>query len=111
MAHLIKSWFAVQKYGRVWGIISTSSRLSAVLSSLLAGALLVVLPWRWGFVVIGGLVALVVVLLLLFLKGKPADVGLSSPQEEPPNIAGKETKTQTTSHPLDDKTLACSCNP
>ena len=109
MAHLIKSWFPVQKYGRVWGIISTSSRLSAVLSALLVAALLLVLPpqdgWRWGFVVIGGIVALVVVLLLLFLKGKPANVSLSSPQEERPIAAGKGTKTKTTSHPLDDKTL------
>jgi sugar phosphate permease len=106
MAHLIKSWFPVQKYGRVWGIISTSSRLSAVLSALLVAALLLVLPpqdgWRWGFVVIGGIVALIVVLLLLFLKGKPANVGLASPQEE---RLGDTNKTKTASHPLDDKTL------
>ncbi len=68
MARLIKSWFPERKYGRVWGIISTSSRFSAMISALLLAALLLHLSWRSGFFVIGGGVALIVVLLFLCLK-------------------------------------------
>ena len=68
MARLIISWFAERKYGRVWGIISTSSRFSAMISALLLAALLLLLPWRAGFFVVGGGVALIVVLLFLCLK-------------------------------------------
>jgi sugar phosphate permease len=105
MAHLIKSWFAERKYGRVWGIISTSSRFSAMMSALLLAALLLLLPWRYGFFVVGGGVALIVVLLFLFLKEYPADVGLKSPHELQQDVADHRTRTTKEAHPLDDVTL------
>ena len=105
LAHLIKSWFAVRKYGRVWGIISTSSRFSALISALFLAVLLLVLPWRWGFFVVGVVVALIVILLLLFLKGNPIDVGLKSPKEVKQDEADNVTNTTNESHPLDHETL------
>ncbi|MBP87349.1 MAG: MFS transporter [Planctomycetaceae bacterium] len=105
MAHLIKSWFHERKYGRVWGIISTSSRFSAMTSALLLAALLLVLPWRLGVFVVGGGVALIVVLLFLCLKGHPGDVGLKSPSERQQDVDDSGTKTTKEAHPLDEQTL------
>jgi OPA family sugar phosphate sensor protein UhpC-like MFS transporter len=105
MAQLIKSWFPERKYGRVWGIISTSSRFSAMISALLLAALLLLLSWRSGFFVVGGVVALIAVPLFLCLKEHPGDVGLKSPNEVQRDVADNRTRTTKDPHPLDDETL------
>jgi sugar phosphate permease len=86
MAKIIGAWFDAARLGRVWGVISTSSRASSVVSSFFLGALLVVLPWRWLFYVAGLVTALIVGLNFIFLKDSPAQVGLapSNPQEPTP---------------------------
>jgi sugar phosphate permease len=105
MAHLIKSWFSERKYGRVWGIISTSSRFSAMISALLLAALLLLLPWRAGFFVVGAGVALIVVLLFWWLKERPGDVGLKSPNQVQRDVTDNTMRTTKEAHPLDDETL------
>jgi sugar phosphate permease len=77
MAKLIGAWFDPGRHGRVWGVISTSSRASGVISSFLLGALLMVLPWRWLFYVSGLVVAVIVGLNFVFLKDSPARMGLT----------------------------------
>ena len=84
MAKTIGSWFEASRLGRIWGIISTSSRASSVLSSLLLGGLLTVLPWRWLFFVAGAITLVVAVVCFVSLKGSPKEVGLEAPSEESP---------------------------
>ena len=46
-AALIRSWYSPDQHGRVWGIISTSSRVGVMVATLLLGQLLVWgMPWR-----------------------------------------------------------------
>lgn len=45
MSKLIAAWYEPDRYGKVWGVISTNSRLSSVLSTLLLGALLARVSW------------------------------------------------------------------
>jgi sugar phosphate permease len=82
MAKLIGAWFDPGRHGRVWGVISTSSRASSVISSFLLGALLMVLPWRWLFYVSGLVSAVIVGLNFIFLKDSPLQLGLASPNQE-----------------------------
>ena len=82
MAKTIGAWFEAGRLGRIWGIISTSSRASSVLSSLLLGGLLLVLPWRWLFFVAGAITLGVLVVCFVALKDSPSAVGLKAPPEE-----------------------------
>ena len=82
MAKAIGAWFEAGRLGRIWGVISTSSRASSVLSSLLLGGLLTVLPWRGLFFVAGAITLGVLVVCFFALKDSPATVGLEAPSEE-----------------------------
>ena len=99
MANLIKVWFAKQKHGRMWGIISTSSRASSVGATLLLSSLLLIVSWRGLFFVAAAITAIVTAVLFKLLKGTPSEVGLllsDSPETGSP-ISG-----QTQVHPLDE---------
>ena len=82
MAKTIGVWFETGRLGRIWGIISTSSRASSVLSSLLLGGVLTVLPWRWLFFVAGAITLGLLVVCFFALKDSPAAVGLEVPSKE-----------------------------
>lgn len=97
MSKLIGAWYEPERYGKVWGVISTSSRLSSVLSTLLLGTLLARVSWHGVFFAAGLLTAAVAALIFFFLKGRPADAGL------PPPSASAEGGAAA--HPLDDAGL------
>ena len=76
MANLIGVWYPTNWRGRIWGILSFSSRFSSVFSTLVLGSLFLVMSWQS---VIGIAVAIaggVLILLFLILKQSPTDVGL-----------------------------------
>ena len=79
MSKLIAAWYEPDRYGKVWGVISTSSRLSSVLSTLLLGTLLLRLSWPSVFVAAGTLTVGGLAVIFAFLKGGPADAGLTPP--------------------------------
>ncbi len=92
MAKTIGAWFETGRLGRIWGIISTSSRASSVLSSLLLGGLLTVLPWRWLFFAAGAITLGLLVVCFFALKDSPATVGLEVPSKEA--AEGHETSSR-----------------
>ena len=83
MSKLIAAWYEPNRYGKVWGVISTSSRLSSVLSTLLLGALLGRAPWPAVFLAAGTMTVAVGAIIFAFLKSGPADVGLPPPEAAP----------------------------
>ena len=101
MAQIIRVWFSKHKHGRMWGIMSTSSRASSVVSSIVLGSLLFLVSWRWLFAVAGGVTTLAVLMLIKFLKGVPSDAGLSSH-----DILETESDSPDPPHALDHVTLS-----
>lgn len=99
MASIISRWYESAKLGRVWGIISTSSRLSAFLSTLFLGYLLTKFDWHYIFYVAGGMGILIAISISFFLKSSPEDVGLIKVVEN----EDKDEKKKK--HHLDDKTM------
>lgn len=97
MSKLIAAWYEPEKYGKVWGLISTSSRLSAMLSSFLLGSLLLKTSWTGVFLAAGAATAAVVAVIFIFLKAGPADAGL------PPTRAASGGRAAA--HPLDEAGL------
>ncbi len=77
MAKLIGHWFQPNEYGRVWGIVSTSSRVGTIIAMYFLGRLLVVLSWRWLLLVSGGIAGVVVLWCALMLRERPAKSSVS----------------------------------
>lgn len=97
MSKLIAAWYEPDRYGKVWGVISTSSRLSSVLSTILLGKLLARMRWPGIFLAAAAAAGAVAVLVLAFLKGEPSDAGLPPPSSA---AAGPAR-----AHPLDQAGL------
>jgi len=99
MANLISVWYPKNWRGRIWGILSSSSRFSSLFATLVLGSLLLAISWR-GVIAISAVITGGVLLLLFFiLKQSPADVGL----EFVDSSGGDKRKRP---HPLDNATLA-----
>jgi sugar phosphate permease len=109
MAGIIRVWYPPTKYGRVWGILSTSSRLSASISMIFLGALLTIFSWQNIFRTAGITAFCIAVLIFFYLKGSPEDVGLPSIGDElEPGDSDPETESnpKRKGHFLDDKNPA-----
>ncbi len=78
MAQLVRSWFPTTRYGQVWSVIATSSRVGAIVAGLLFGYLLTWMQWRSVFLISAALTAGVIVVLYATLKQEPQDAGLPS---------------------------------
>ncbi|MCP4508601.1 MAG: glucose-6-phosphate exchanger SLC37A4, partial [Fuerstiella sp.] len=46
MAKIIETTFRPNEYGRVWGILATSSRIGTLIATLLLGGLLAIISWQ-----------------------------------------------------------------
>jgi OPA family sugar phosphate sensor protein UhpC-like MFS transporter len=76
MASIISVWYPSTKYGRVWGVIATSSRLGASLAMIFLGALLAVFSWQNVFRTAGIIGLCVAAGIFFLLRAKPEDAGL-----------------------------------
>ena len=114
MAGIIRLWYPPTKYGRVWGMISTSSRLSASISMVFLGALLTLFSWQNIFRIAGIITLCVAALIAFYLKARPEDAGLPSQNDEAepgtdPEASYDEREANPeagTLHFLDDKNPA-----
>ncbi len=98
MANLIRVWYPRNWRGRIWGIISSSSRVSSVVTTLGLGSLFLVMSWQ-GVIATAVAIAGVVLLVIIFiLKQSPKDVGLAATAEE--------KAVEKNPHPLDHLTLS-----
>ncbi|MCZ6816767.1 MAG: MFS transporter, partial [Planctomycetota bacterium] len=98
MANLISVWYPKNWRGRIWGILSSSSRLSSLFTTLVLGSLLLTVSWR-GVIATSVVIAGAVLSLVFFvLKQSPADVGLRV-------VASRDGDHQKRPHPLDGATL------
>ena len=107
MAKIIGEWYSKKKHGRVWSIISTSSRVGTIAAGLIVGFLLSLISWRAVFTVSALVTGFVVIPAWFWLKERPADVGLASPEEEQPEDEGDVQNREP--HPLDGTTLPQAC--
>ena len=111
MAQIVRSWYPETRYGQVWSIIATSSRVGTIAAGLLFGYLLTLIEWRTVFLLSAVLTASVVVLLFFTLKQNPEDAGLQTllePSEDPTTKNGSETKGSH-AHAFDHLTLRQAC--
>ncbi len=119
MTKLVGSWYPETRYGQVWSVISTSSRVGTIIAGVMLGYLLSLVSWRLVFVVSAVLTFVVVGLLYFLLKDHPEDVGLPSladHQLEPADDAAEGEDQRVTRqrgelppHPVDSLSLWQAC--
>jgi len=123
MVQLVRSWFPSTRYGQVWSVIATSSRVGTIAAGLLFGFLLTLLDWRSVFLVSAALTAVIVFVLYFTLKEQPEDAGLptlldhedelrsadESGGNESSASADTDTKALAAQHALDQTTLWQAC--
>ena len=118
MVQLVRSWFPSTRYGQVWSVIATSSRVGTIAAGLLFGFLLTLLDWRSVFLVSAALTAGILVALYFTLKERPEDAGLptllaheneSQSDHEHSDSADTDKNSQTIQHALDQTTLWQAC--
>ena len=103
MTKIVGAWYAPRKYGQVWSIISTSSRVGTIAAGVVLGFLLILISWRAVFVFSALLTFAIVIAAFFFLKESPESVGLSPLDEQP------DEATPQPAHPLDDLSLGQAC--
>lgn len=100
MAKIIGHWYPPANHGRVWSIISTSSRVGTMTALFLIGSLLVVGSWRTAFLVTAVIALAVTTIGYFLLKERPQDVGLAPLAQD---------TVDSHAHPLDGTTLGQAC--
>ncbi|QDT13912.1 MFS transporter [Planctomycetes bacterium K23_9] len=105
MTKLVADWYPQARYGQVWSIISTSSRVGTITAGVLLGFLLGVMPWRMVFVVSAVMTAFAVIGAFFLLRDRPESVGLLPLQ---PDETPLET-SESVGHPFDDLSIGQVC--
>ena len=110
MTKLVAEWYPQKKYGQVWSIISTSSRIGTISAGLLLGFLLGVMPWRYVFVLSAVVTGFAVVGAFFLLKDRPEDVGLASLEADATGDDDRESASASgQQHPFEDLSVLSVC--
>lgn len=102
MTKIIVNWASPKQYGRVWGILSTSSRVGTLTATFVLGSLLAWMSWRemlWIAAIIGSGVAL---FYGLMMQERPA-TAIPEERAGEPETGALIAKP---AHPFDELTLA-----
>ena len=83
MTKIIVNWVPVHQYGRVWGILSTSSRVGTLAATFLLGSLLAWISWRGMLWIASGVGMVIAVFYTRTMKEQPA-VPPSDPNPKQP---------------------------
>lgn len=100
MAKIVGHWYSPREHGRVWSIISTSSRVGTITALFVIGSLLSTYSWRIAFFVTAAITCVVVLIGCLLLKERPQDVGLAPLTSD---------TVDSHAHPLDGTQLGQAC--
>ncbi len=120
MTKLVSAWYPPSSYGRVWSIISTSSRVGTIAAGLVLGWMLYTMPWQSVFIASAIFTAVIAAWLLFVLKDRPDEPAVA--QERRDHRLTLETKEESfrkepiqqdlredPKHPLSGKSLQQAC--
>jgi sugar phosphate permease len=97
MARIIINWCKPDQYGRVWGILSTSSRVGTLAATFGLASLLIWMSWREMLWIAAGLGIVTAIAFAFLLKERPAATSTAA------DDTGQALKKSP--HPLDGTTL------
>ena len=125
MTKIVRSWYPESKYGSVWSIISTSSRVGTIAAGLALGYLLMFMSWRAVFVASAILIGGVAAWIYFSLHDRPDAIPDEIPdgdefseshltqntgnQRKIGNLEEPQSLESKSQHPLDKHNLLSAC--
>ncbi len=103
MTKIIVNWIPPKKYGRVWGILSTSSRVGTLTATLVLGSLLAFMSWRGVLLIASAIGFAITAFYALAMKERPAIPVTEI--ERPSTTDSAATIPATSAHRFDGLTL------
>ncbi|RDC61842.1 hypothetical protein AHMF7616_00431 [Adhaeribacter pallidiroseus] len=86
------NWFSYKSYGKIMSFLSLSFLVGDIVAKLLLGHFLNLgMGWRGLFYVAAGLLALIALINVIFLKNSPEQVGFAAPPTNPNNLHAQTT--------------------
>ncbi|PCJ17180.1 MAG: hypothetical protein COB02_14125 [Candidatus Cloacimonadota bacterium] len=82
LAKMIEHWYHPSQYGRVWGAISTASRVGTIVATLGFGYLLRYLSWSQTLYAVAGIGIVYSIIWFLFVKERPKEEIIVDPDFE-----------------------------
>ncbi|MCA9033671.1 MAG: MFS transporter [Planctomycetaceae bacterium] len=101
MTRVILNWVPPRQYGRVWGILSTSSRVGTLTATFVLGSTLTFLSWRQMLWIASGIGLLTACFYAFAMKDKPTT---PLPTDDEDSKSGEENP-RNANHPFDGLTL------
>ncbi|HIE98496.1 MAG TPA: MFS transporter [Planctomycetes bacterium] len=96
MAKIIETTFRPNEYGRVWGVLATSSRIGTLVATLLLGGLLGIISWQTMLYIAGA--AGIVITVYFAVSQKAAAEKLNAAM--PDSIGEQDGSNAESAHPL-----------
>jgi sugar phosphate permease len=100
MARIIINWFQPHQYGRVWGILSTSSRVGTLAATFCLSSLLAWMSWRGMLWIAAGLGTVTAIAFAFLMQERPAAIASSVDETRL-----ESATSPSPPHPLDGTTL------
>jgi len=102
MTRIVMNWATPQQYGRVWGILSTSSRVGTLFATVILASLLAWISWREMLLIATVMGLAAAFFFHLLIRDTPSQPLLSLPASDDQRPA----KASPAEHPFEKLTLA-----
>jgi len=94
MTNVISKWFEKKSFGKVFGVLSTASRLGAIFANLALGGLMSIgVHWRGAMFTSAAILNFILILIAVLLRNSPKDVGLKEMEKDEDKIPHRLDKT------------------
>ncbi|MFO0902035.1 MAG: MFS transporter [Pirellulales bacterium] len=106
MTKIVVNWVTPRNYGRVWGVLSTSSRVGTLAATFLLGSLLAWISWRVMLGAAAVVGAIVAVYYALRMRERPEEPLAESSSSSSAQSAAQSAREP---HPFDRLSLGQAC--
>jgi OPA family sugar phosphate sensor protein UhpC-like MFS transporter len=96
MAKIIVTSFRPNEYGRVWGVLATSSRIGTLVATLLLGGLLYIISWQTMLFIAGAAGIVITVYFAVSQKAAAGKLHAAMPN----GVGGQDGSDAEAAHPL-----------
>ncbi len=100
---VLAEWFRIREFATMTGILMAMGGLGSLTAASPLALLSTLIGWRFSFVVVGIITLVLAILVWLFVRDRPADLGWPSPAEQtgvsPPPVGLLEGMKKVLKHP------------
>ena len=77
---VLAEWFRIREFAMMTGILMAVGGLGSLVAATPLALLSSAIGWRWSFIAVGGFTLILAILVWLFVRDRPADLGWDAPE-------------------------------